>query len=112
MVRLALVDISQTPDAALFDVLLLGGVAPRITRASARNTPNPQISLLLHAHYEGTGRAIEVTGGVLAEVRFLVLRAGQRCEVLGVAVPLLAGTELVFPFGFFPEGGKQRLNAA
>lgn len=112
MAHLALVTGLETQDAAFFDVLLLGGDTPRMTPASSRDVPQPQISLSLHTHYVGTGHAIEVNGGMLAEVSFSILRAGRMCAVLGIAVPLLRGTELVFPLGFFGERGEQRLHAA
>lgn len=83
-------------------IFLLGGAcaAGRITGYAEQRVDTPQISLALHAYFQGTGELVQTPHGLLPSVRFVVLAHGVRRSVVGVAVPLTAGALIRFPVGY------------
>jgi len=82
-----------------FSLLLLGDCGSKRVHACERDVDMPQISLDLHAHFEPTGDAVPLLGGLAATVKFSFLWGGQARTVVGVAGVLLRGSELILPRG-------------
>lgn len=84
-----------------FEVMLLGNPIARIATVELQDVEMPMMDLSLYQYRAGTGNLRATPCGELAEVEFGLLRRGRKHHVLGVAVSLPDGLDLVLPADFF-----------